>query len=117
MVTFFGVGQGKEQDLHDIGERGAIADHDLENVRQVAHEENEGEERATYERVGENLTEDVTGQDAHRIALCLVYLAGAVDAGVDCQPRRRKLLASTQTELSAMAAAAIHGLSRMWKAG
>jgi hypothetical protein len=34
-------------------------------VGKVAHEENEGEERAAYERVGENLAEDVTGQDAH----------------------------------------------------
>ena len=32
-------------------------------------------------------------------------------------PRSRKLFDSTQTELAAMAAAAIHGESRMWKAG
>ena len=34
-----------------------------------------------------------------------------------CQPRRRRLLASTQTELSAIAAAASQGESRMWKCG
>jgi hypothetical protein len=33
------------------------------------------------------------------------------------QPRSRRLLASTQTELNAMAAAASQGVSRMWKAG
>jgi hypothetical protein len=34
-----------------------------------------------------------------------------------CQRRSRKLFESTQTELKAMAAAASHGVSRMWKAG
>lgn len=33
------------------------------------------------------------------------------------QRRRRRLLARTHTELSAMAAAASHGVSKMWKAG
>ncbi len=32
-------------------------------------------------------------------------------------PRNRRLLASTVTELKAMAAAATHGLRRMWKLG
>jgi hypothetical protein len=41
-------------------------------VRKIAHEENKGEKRATYERVGEDLAEDVTGKDAHRRALKLV---------------------------------------------
>jgi len=35
----------------------------------VGHEEDESEEGAAYERVGENFTENVAGQDAHKEAL------------------------------------------------
>ena len=105
------VGQREEKNLHHVGERGAVADHHLQDVRQVLHEENEGEERAADERVGENLAEDVAGKDAHRQALRLVYRAGccAGAGGRACQPRSRRLLPSTQTELRAMAAAASQG--------
>jgi hypothetical protein len=34
-------------------------------VVQIAHEEDKGKNRATDERVGEDLAEDVSGEDAH----------------------------------------------------
>ena len=52
---------------------GAVAHHHIQNVWHVVHEENEGEERAPNERVGKNFAENVSGQDAHRIALAIVY--------------------------------------------
>ncbi len=51
-----------------------------------------------------------------RGSLRLVYRVCAPTAGA-CHRRSRRLLPSTLTELNAIAAAATHGLSRMWKAG
>ena len=66
------IGQLEDEDFSDTSERGAVANHHLKDVVQVAHEENEGEDRAADERVGENLAEDVAGEDAHGQALMLV---------------------------------------------
>ena len=66
------IGQREEKDLRHVGPRGAVAHHNLKNVRQLGHEQNEGEERAADEREGENLAEDVAGEDAHSQALSLV---------------------------------------------
>ncbi len=63
------VGEGEEEDLRRVGECGTIAHNHLQDVGKVGHEENEGEERAAYERVGENFTENVAGQDAHGLLL------------------------------------------------
>ena len=63
------IGQREEKDLRRAGKGGTVANHHLQNVGQVGHEQNEGEERAANERVGEDFTEDVAGQDAHKRAL------------------------------------------------
>ena len=69
MVTLKRLGSVKRKTLQHVCEGGAVAHHHLKDVRQVGHEENEGEERAADEGVGENLAEDVAGEDAHRQAL------------------------------------------------
>ena len=60
------VGQGEENDLDDRAQRCAVADDQFEQVRQIAHEEDEGEERSADEGVREHFFQDVPRQDAHR---------------------------------------------------
>jgi hypothetical protein len=55
-------------------------DHHLQNAGQLLHEEYEGEDHASDERVREDFAENVTGQNAHEMALGLVYRAGALRA-------------------------------------
>ena len=59
------VGEAVDKDLRDTGERGTVANHCLKNLVQIAHEENEGKDRATDQCVGEDFAEDVPGEDAH----------------------------------------------------
>ncbi len=66
------IGQREEKDLRHIRPRGAAAHHHLKDVRQLRHEQNEREKRATDEREGENLAENVAGEDAHKQNLRLV---------------------------------------------
>ena len=70
------VGHREEKYLASRWPGGAIAHHHFKNVGKVAHEKNEGKDHAADKRVGENLAEDVTCQDAHRKALNSVYRAG-----------------------------------------
>ncbi len=63
------VGQGEEKDLQHIGEGGAVANHHFEDLRKAGDEQDEGEQRASDQCVGENLAEDVAGEDAHREVL------------------------------------------------
>jgi hypothetical protein len=55
-------------------------DHHLQNAGQFLHEKNEGKDHASDQGMGEDFTENVAGQDAHGMALPLVYRAGAVCA-------------------------------------
>ncbi len=63
------VRQRIENHLHNADEGGTVVDHHLQNARQFLHEKNEGEDHAADQCVGEDLAENVTGQDAHRQAL------------------------------------------------
>ena len=109
MVTVNMLGRVRRNDLDDCAQRGAVADHQLQEVRQVAHEEDEGEERAADEGVREHFVQDVSRQDAHRfepaLSLSRWFLCGV-------KRFRRRLLARTLTELRAIAAAATAGLRR-----
>ena len=117
MVTLKVLGMVKRKISITLVHVELLPNHHLKDVGKVAHEQNEGENHAPDERVRENLAENVAGQDAHGKALKLVYRVGSPTRGTGCQRRRRRLFASTLTELSAMAAAATHGLRRIWNAG
>ena len=67
-----GVGQGEEKDLCNISKGRTVANHRLQDLIQIANEENERKYRAPDECVGEDLAEDVAGEDAHSRALPLV---------------------------------------------
>ncbi len=107
------IGHCQKENLQHVCPCGAVAHHHLKDVVEIAHEENEGEDHAADQRVREDFAEDVTGQDAHKWALDLVYRACAPGSGIGCQRRKRRLFMSTLTELRAMAAAATQGLSRI----
>ena len=59
------VGQGVGEDAQDIGEGGGVADDELEDLGQVAHEEHKGEEDHAEQSVGDDFAEDVSGEQAH----------------------------------------------------
>ena len=69
MVNLNRLGSVKRKTSDTSAQRGAVAHHHLKNVRQMRHEEDESEERAADEREGENLAEDVAGEDAHKLTL------------------------------------------------
>ena len=46
-----GVGQSEEEDLSHIRQCRAVADHHLQDVRQIPHEQDESEERAPNQSV------------------------------------------------------------------
>ncbi len=66
------IGKGEEEDLPHVGPRRTAAHHNLKDVRKQGHEENESKEGATNECEGEDLAENVAGEDAHREAFTLV---------------------------------------------
>ena len=72
IVTLNRLGSVKRKTSATSVDRGAVAHHHLKNVRQIGHEQDEREERASDEREGENFAENVAGQDAHRQNLRLV---------------------------------------------
>ncbi len=59
------LGSSVGEDAQDVGEGGGVADDELEDVAEVAHEEHEGEERAAEQGVRGDFAEDVAGEDAH----------------------------------------------------
>ena len=69
IVTIKNIGQDEENDLDHADKAGAVVYHHLQNARQLLHEENEGEDHAPDQSVGEDFAEDVAGQDAHGKAL------------------------------------------------
>ena len=102
------VGEGEENDFEHRTERSAVADDHLEQMREVADEEDESKDGAADRRVRKDFHQDVSVR-MRTVEVPPVY------RGV--KRRRRRLLESTLTELRAMAALAIAGLSRMPKAG
>ena len=72
IVTLNRLGSVKRNTCATSVKRGAVAHHHFKNVRQLRHEQNEGEKRATDEREGENFAENVAGKDAHKQDLRLV---------------------------------------------
>ncbi len=66
-----GVGEGVRQhvgeDPHDIGQRSRVADDQLEDLAQVAYEQDKGEEGSAEQGVGDDFAEDVAGEDAHDV--------------------------------------------------
>ena len=105
MVTVNISGSVSEHDFEDRTERGAVADDHLQQVREVADEEDKRKDGTADRRMGNDFFQDVAIEDAHK----------PVYRGVN--PRRRRLLERTLTELRAMAALAMAGLSRMPNAG
>src|ERR1039457_4537397 len=63
-----GVGEHVAEDAQGVGERGGVADQEVEDLVEVAHEEHEGEEDSAEQGVGGDFAEDVAGEDAHTSA-------------------------------------------------
>ena len=57
--------QGIEKDFGNTGQWRAVADDELQQPSQVAHKDNEGEQRHAQQGVRGDFLQDVTGQDAH----------------------------------------------------
>ena len=74
------VGQGENEGLQYSCKAGAVADDHLEDVLEIAHEEDEGEKRAANQRVGRDFTENVSSENAHgsRPSLSLRHECGRV---------------------------------------
>ena len=65
MVTVRVLRKGVGDDAGDVGEGGGVADDELEDFAEVAHEDDEGKEDSAEEGVGGDFAEDVAGEDAH----------------------------------------------------
>ena len=59
-----GDGDGIEEDFGDAGERGAVADDEFENAAEIAGEKNESKDGGADERVGDDFSQDIAGEDA-----------------------------------------------------
>jgi hypothetical protein len=64
-----GVGErdrdGEEKDFRNAGQRGAVADDQFEDASEVAGEQDESENGRADQRVGDDFSQNVAGEDAH----------------------------------------------------
>ena len=58
-------GKGVEEDFGNAGQGRAVADHQLQQPPQIAHEDDEGEQRHADQGVRRDLLQDVAGENAH----------------------------------------------------
>ena len=60
-------GQGIEEDFADAGKRSAVADDQLKQASEVAHEDDKGEQHHAEQGVGADFLQNVAGEDAHKV--------------------------------------------------
>ena len=60
-----GIGQHVSEDAQYIGQRRRVADDQIEDLPEMAHEEHKGEEHSAEQGVGDHFAKDVSGEDAH----------------------------------------------------
>src|SRR6185312_3606402 len=58
-------GESEKKDLRHAGNRGAVADNQLQNASDIAHENDECEQRGANHAVRKDLPQDVASEDAH----------------------------------------------------
>ena len=61
-------GQGIDENFRDAGQRGAVADHQLKQPAEVAHEDDEREQQHAQQSVRAHLFQDVAGQNSHNLS-------------------------------------------------
>jgi hypothetical protein len=69
--------EGKEDDTSDVSHGGGVADDELEDTAEVAHEDNKGKEGSAEKGVRGDFAEDVAGDDAHFV-YCFVKTNSSV---------------------------------------
>ena len=65
--------EGIGDDTDDVGVGGRVTDDELEDVPEIAHENDEGKEGSAEEGVRGDFAEDVAGEDAHFLLLRFGY--------------------------------------------
>ena len=66
------IRQHVREDAGRIGQRRGVAHQKIEDIRQVAHEQHEGEQNSAEDGVGDHFAENVPGEDAHSASLSVI---------------------------------------------